>query len=580
MDYGPKGSPAVGRALPGLPVRGRSAASNANPTTAWVRNVDWPANPIPAPEGFSGLYAVYDNASNFVALSAAGNYTVNWGDGTGNTNVSSGVQAETNIVYANVSGNPVGTSSAVACTFTDSGDTVNLTAHGWQNGQVVNFAAITSTTGISTFTKYYIVNRAADTFQVSTTIGGGAVALTTDGSGTVFVPLYKVATITIVPNGGALTNINLQKIHSQSGLSTHSAPWLDIAINGANLTTLNISTSNKTINIYDLEVFQLSGGTITDFSHMFNSCYSLTSVPLLNTAAGTDFSNMFNSCYSLTSAPLLNTASGTNFTSMFGTCYSLTSVPLLNTAAGTNFSYMFNNCRALTSVPLLNTAAGTNFSYMFYSCYSLTSAPLLNTASGTNFTSMFGTCYSLTSVPLLNTAAGTGFSNMFNSCLSLTSVPLLNTAAGTNFSYMFNSCYSLTSVPLLNTAAGTNFSYMFYNCRALTSVPLLNTAAGTDFSYMFNSCLSLASVPLLNTAAGTDFSNMFYSCPSLARGALSGTTRAISYSGCKLSAAELNEIYTNLGTAAGAQTITVTGNYGVTGDTPTIATGKGWTVTG
>ena len=412
MDYGPKGSPAVGRALPGLPVRGRSAASNANPTTAWVRDVDWPVNPIPAAEGFSGLYAVYDNASNFVALSAAGDFTVNWGDGTGNTNVSSGVQAETNIVYANVSGNPVGTSSAVACTFTDSGDTVNLTAHGWQNGQVVNFAAITSTTGISTFTKYYIVNRAADTFQVSTTIGGGAVALTTDGSGTVFVPLYKVATITIVPNGGTLTNINLQKIHSQSGLSTHSAPWLDIAINGANLTTLNISASSRTINIYDLEVFQLSGGTITDFSNMFNSCSSLA------------------------------------------------------------------------------------------------------------------------------------------------------------------------SVPLLNTAAGTNFSYMFYNCASLTSVPLLNTAAGTNFSYMFGSCSSLASVPLLNTAAGTNFSYMFYSCTSLAKAALSGTTRAISYSGCKLSAAELDEIYTNLGTASGAQAITVTGNYGVTGDTPTIATAKGWTVTG
>jgi hypothetical protein len=73
---------------------------------------------------------------------------------------------------------------------------------------------------------------------------------------------------------------------------------------------------------------------------------------------------------------------------------------------------------------------------------------------------------------------------------------------------------------------------------------------------------------------------MFSACASLARGALSGTTRAISYSGCKLSAAELNEIYTNLGTASGAQTITVTGNYGTASDNPTIATAKGWTVTG
>lgn len=48
---------------------------------------------------------------------------------------------------------------------------------------------------------------------------------------------------------------------------------------------------------------------------------------------------------------------------------------------------------------------------------------------------------------------------------------------------------------------------------------------------------------------------------------------------CKLSAAALNEIYTNLPTVVG-QTITVSNNYGTTGDNPAIATAKGWTVTG
>ena len=46
-----------------------------------------------------------------------------------------------------------------------------------------------------------------------------------------------------------------------------------------------------------------------------------------------------------------------------------------------------------------------------------------------------------------------------------------------------------------------------------------------------------------------------------------------------LSSDALNEIYTNLATVTG-QTITVTGNYGTAGDDPTIATAKGWTVTG
>ena len=44
-------------------------------------------------------------------------------------------------------------------------------------------------------------------------------------------------------------------------------------------------------------------------------------------------------------------------------------------------------------------------------------------------------------------------------------------------------------------------------------------------------------------------------------------------------ALKLNEIYSNLETVTG-KTITVTGNYGTASDNPSIATAKGWTVTG
>ena len=251
----------------------------------------------------------------------------------------------------------------------------------------------------------------------------------------------------------------------------------------------------------------------------------------------------------------------------------------LLTNSTVDFSNMFNHCSSLQSVPLLNTAVGTNFSNMFGNCAALKSVPLLNTAAGTNFASMFSSCPSLQSVPLLNTTAGTNFSNMFSACPYLQSIPLLNTAAGTNFSSMFSYCSSIQSIPLLNTAAGTSFNNMFSYCTSLKSVPLLNTAAGTSFLNMFNSCPSLQSVPLLNTAAGTNFASMFSGCPSLEKGALSGTGVTISYTGAKLSAAELNSIYTNLRTVTG-QTITVTNNWGTAADNPSIATAKGWTVTG
>jgi hypothetical protein len=47
-----------------------------------------------------------------------------------------------------------------------------------------------------------------------------------------------------------------------------------------------------------------------------------------------------------------------------------------------------------------------------------------------------------------------------------------------------------------------------------------------------------------------------------------------------LSATQLNAIYTNLASGVVSQTITVTGNWGAATDTPSIATAKGWTVTG
>jgi hypothetical protein len=99
---------------------------------------------------------------------------------------------------------------------------------------------------------------------------------------------------------------------------------------------------------------------------------------------------------------------------------------------------------------------------------------------------------------------------------------------------------------------------------------------------MFNGCGSLQTVLALNTTAvisSANFSNMFANCNSLSRIQAKDFRFTFSVANCKLSAAALNEIYTNLPTVTG-QTITVTGNYGTTDDNPTIATARGWTVTG
>jgi len=262
---------------------------------------------------------------------------------------------------------------------------------------------------------------------------------------------FRQAIVTITPQAGQnLNTVNLNLRHSTPTVA-HSTGVLDVRVGAPYISGFSFNTSN--VGFRMLRQFEWVGAcSISDFASMFNNCYSLTSIPALNTAAGTSFANMFNSCYSLTS------------------------IPALNTAAGTSFAYMFNGCTSLTSIPALNTAAGTSFASMFYNCYSLTSIPALNTAAGTNFVSMFYNCTSLTSIPALNTAAGTSFASMFYNCTSLTSIPALNTAAGTSFASMFNNCYSLTSVGL----TGCKYSVSVASCLLSgTALDTLYTSLGT-----------------------------------------------------------------------------------------------------
>ena len=373
--------------------------------------------------------------------------------------------------------------------------------------------------------------------------------------------------------------------------------------------------------------------TVTNMSYMFMDCTSLTSVPLFDTSAVTTMYYMFNSCYSLTSVPLFDTSAVTNMSYMFFYCHSLTTIPLFDTSAVTNINRCFLRCRSLTSVPLLDTSAVTDMSYMFQDCISLTTVPLFNTSTVTNMGYMFDGCIGLTSVPLFDTSAVTySMYQMFYGCNHLTTVPLFDTSSVTNMGKMFYGCSALTSVPLFDTSAtvGYGMYQMFYGCTSLTTVPLFDTSSCTHLAQMFQYCESLISVPLFDTSAATDMGGMFQYCysltsvplfdtslstsmnsmfndckalnripafsfssvtsawaisntfgnnSSLTRMQATGLSKTFSLASCKLSADALDEVYTNLPTVTG-QTLTVTGNYGVSGDNPAIATAKGWTITG
>ena len=335
---------------------------------------------------------------------------------------------------------------------------------------------------------------------------------------------YRQVRITITPQSGQnITNLQFGKKHSTIVHGRIFSQWLDINISGTELTTFRFSETSYANLLEKVKVYQVTN-KCTSCANMFRDCSSLQSLNLssFNTAAVTSMATMFFNCYSMQSLNLssFNTAAVTNMTSMFSACNSLQSLNLssFNTAAVTNMASMFSACSSLQSLNLSS----------------------FNTAAVLSMASMFGGCSSLQYIDLssFNTAAVTSMQSMFQNCSSLQSLNLssFNTAAVTSMAYMFQYCYSLQSI---------------------------------DFS-----ATNVGAV----TAAG-NFSSFTASTSSLIKCRLPQAKWSFTVANNPLTATELNLLFGDLATVSG-QTITITGCIGAATCDKTIATNKGWTVTG
>lgn len=532
----------------------------------WVRPADWLAMPTvtSTQQVVYVLMAVNNAAYNLLALACAGAYTVDWGDGVVE-NFATGVQANHNFDWAAVS----------------------------------------------------------------------AGTLTSKG--------YRQALVTITPQAGQnLTSVDLSRKHTlrPSFQSTNS---LDVLMSGPNLASVQVSTTPATLanavhpileriqipycavncvtntanafSCYSLRVWSANNNFLITQSAAFAECNSIQELPAIRTSG---VIQIFQNCYKLIKVGTITVVNNVNFglTGMFGGCYDLFECPVitvigtgkinstssmftncrslssvsnlstLDTSALTSTASMFSGCSYLPTVPLFNTALVTNMSSMFLGCSSLTSIPSFNFSAVTLMDSMFRACSLLTSVPSITTTALTTVASMFQDCTALTSAPALNLPVCTTTASMFNGCTNLRIAPTITTSSSlTTTLSMFTGCIALESVGLFTTSSVNIATTMFNGCKSLTSIPAFNFAAVTTGNGNFITstvsaaAQNLNRSQVTGLKFTHSYINANLSAAELNAIYTNLGTAT-AQTITVTGNPGIVTDDPTIATAKGWTVTG
>ena len=334
---------------------------------------------------------------------------------------------------------------------------------------------------------------------------------------------FKQALVTVTVSGGDMTGINLQQRHATlPAINEYVTNWLDISINGPSITSLTVGGSTMSLNY--LRKFTLGVVAVTSFASLFQNCRRLVQLSQLGSSA-----------------------------------------------IITNMSTMFSSCTSIQTIPPFPGSV----------------------AAVTSMSSMFSSCTSIQTIPPFpgSVAAVTSMSNMFLNCNSLQTIPPFpgSVAAVTNMSSMFLNCNSLQTIPPFpgSVAAVTNMSGMFQSCNSLQTIPPFpgSVAAVTNMSNMFSGCVSLQTIPSFETSGVSSVanaSNMFTSCRNLSKGRTNGLQYAVNYNGCKLSSSEINEIFTGLGTAAGAttadKTITISQNYGFAGCDQTIATAKGWTV--
>ena len=318
-----------------MPLFVRSGSSGGS-TPTWVRPSDWPAMPTSAAQEVDILAAVWNNGSNYCALSvtvSSGTFTVNWGDGTAAQTYTSGSTASYQYSYS---------ASGLG----------SLTSEGYKTAVI----KITPTTGGATIT-------ALDTGKRNSLLSGSA----------------SNPWLDMQINASSLTTVSI----SASAINSEYLQRCNIVAIGA-VTSLQ----NCFYGCSALQSFTFPSGSltaVTNISYCFQNCYALQSVtfPAIPAAANVTFSNgsasigwAANNLYAGQAIRFATTgALPTNFTA--GTIYYVSATGL----GANNFQVSATNGGGVItagsagsgtqSATILPLAAITNAGTAFSSCGSL-----------------------------------------------------------------------------------------------------------------------------------------------------------------------------------------------------------------
>jgi hypothetical protein len=163
----------------------------------------------------------------------------------------------------------------------------------------------------------------------------------------------------------------------------------------------------------------------------------------------------------------------------------------------------------------------------------------------------------------------------------------LSGASVTTAAYYVADCYGLQSFGTVNLPSCTTITWAWSYNSALTSIGLITIPNCTDYSLAFLNCKSLNALRFHNSAACTNTVQMIQNCYSLQVLDMPNLTRGVNFTNTAIGNYGMNIFANGIGTASGAQTVTITGTpFGVlvtAADATALAIrsvmiGKGYTI--
>jgi hypothetical protein len=547
------------------------------PPTPWVRNPEWLAMPtvLPTENKIVMLVRINNDTANYLAftIGCLGGYSVDWGDGT-SVNTATGVASYKRYDYASVPGSPT----------TDGYKQVLVTIT--PTAPPNNFSSVALNTKHNLVTGNGNYDGGILDLIISAPLCGGTLAIAGVNYGTVYFRYLERALIlssAVTSYQGVFANLLVLRSCSITSSAT--------------VTSMSSMFSNCRL-ITDIPT-NLPFSTVTDINSMFSSCRALQYCPPIElNQPSVIASSIFNKCYNLKNAPFTPSSWDklSTLASAFSNCISLQQVPSFTATNITSLSSAFSSCSALVSVgDITSSSKLTDVTSCFNGCNALQKLPLISdTSAVTTFATFAQGCFNITYIPSYNTSNVTSFSSAFSQCYKVKSFPTLNYTKCTNASAMFQECTFEKTGPIDfgTTTTGTiNLSSMFRNSFTSDSgvveigpISIPSTATSITVNLLANNNVMVKSVNIdcTKVIAATGIANIFTATGcSLASVILTGLRfGGFSIIGA-MDAPALVALFTSLGTASGAQTLTVSANWGwasLTAGEKAIATGKGWTL--